>query len=175
MTKERYFARVAELLRTGHRFATARLLAAEGSVPQREGAAMIVHPGGSIEGTIGGGRFEASVILDAVKLLESGGAVTLPFDIGTTCFPLIFAQGGEPDAVWNNLGRPDQLGESEYFDGTPIADPPQAPSFFLFLWAGDSGSLPVGTTVTLQGVLVDPGSLSPRRASATNAVILNVE
>jgi xanthine dehydrogenase accessory factor len=75
VTKERFFARVAELLRTGHRFAVARLLEVEGSVPQHVGAAMIVFEDGRIEGTIGGGRFEASVILDAMKLLEQGLAV----------------------------------------------------------------------------------------------------
>jgi xanthine dehydrogenase accessory factor len=70
-----FFARIASLLEAGRPFATARLVAAEGSVPQAPGAAMIVHPDGSIEWTIGGGRFEASVILDALRLLESGGAI----------------------------------------------------------------------------------------------------
>lgn len=70
-----FHRRVAELIEGGRRFATARLLEAKGSVPQAPGAAMIVFPDGSIEGTVGGGRFEATVILDAVRMLEDGGSI----------------------------------------------------------------------------------------------------
>jgi xanthine dehydrogenase accessory factor len=72
-----FYRRIAALLDEGRRFATARLLDARGSVPQHPGAGMIVFPDGSIERTIGGGRFEATVILDAVRLLDSGGAIEL--------------------------------------------------------------------------------------------------
>ena len=77
MRPHEFFARVAALLEEGRPFATARLLEAQGSVPQAPGAAMIVFPDGAIEHTIGGGRFEATVILDAVGLLEAGGAIEL--------------------------------------------------------------------------------------------------
>jgi xanthine dehydrogenase accessory factor len=77
MRPHEFFARVAALLEEGRPFATARLLDAEGSVPQAPGAAMIVFPDGSIEWTIGGGRFEATVILDALRLLEGGGAIEM--------------------------------------------------------------------------------------------------
>jgi xanthine dehydrogenase accessory factor len=70
-----FFERVAELIRGGVAFAGARLLSVEGSVPQKPGAGMLVFPDGRIEGTIGGGRFEASVILDALALLEGRDAI----------------------------------------------------------------------------------------------------
>jgi len=72
-----FFDRTARLLEEGRTFATARFLDAQGSVPQEAGAAMIVHPDGALEWTIGGGRFEATVQADAVALLERGGTIEL--------------------------------------------------------------------------------------------------
>ncbi len=75
MRPQEHFARIAALLEDGRAFASARLLDVEGSVPQEPGAALIVRADGAIEGTIGGGRFEATVAADALALLEAGGAV----------------------------------------------------------------------------------------------------
>ncbi len=75
MERARFHERVAALLRAGERFATAYLIGLEGSVPQAAGAAMIVHPDGRTEGTIGGGRFEAAVITDLLALLERAPAL----------------------------------------------------------------------------------------------------
>ncbi|GIW70899.1 MAG: xanthine dehydrogenase [Planctomycetota bacterium] len=72
-----FHARVAELLRAGQPFGTARLIDFKGSVPQAPGAAMIVHPGGAIEGTIGGGRFEAAVTTELLGMLQDGGRIAL--------------------------------------------------------------------------------------------------
>ncbi len=99
----------------------------------------------------------------------------LPASIGTTCFPFLLAEGGAPDAVWNNIGRPDLVGASRYFDGAAIADPAPAPTDFLDLATGDAANLPVGTTVTFQAVIRDNGSTSPKGASVTNAVVLHVQ
>ncbi len=73
MRRAEFHRRIASLLEEGRSFAVARLVAARGSVPQDPGAAMIVHPGGAIEGTIMAARFEAAAALDALRLLESGG------------------------------------------------------------------------------------------------------
>jgi len=97
----------------------------------------------------------------------------LPKSIGTFCFPIFLAEN-QPDAVWNNIGKPNRVGASNYF-GTPIPDPPAAPAIFLDLPAGDVVHLPAGTTITLQGVLIDPVSPSPKGASTTNAVVVEVE
>ncbi|RME77094.1 MAG: hypothetical protein D6776_00115 [Planctomycetota bacterium] len=72
MDARAFHRRVAELLDAGRAFGTARLVALEGSVPQAAGAAMIVHPDGGTEGTVGGGRLEAAAITDLLGLLERG-------------------------------------------------------------------------------------------------------
>jgi len=98
----------------------------------------------------------------------------LPGGVGIGCFPMILTAGGNPIAVWNNIGKTDLVGSSKYFDGSPIVNPPKAPAVFLQLSTGDPVNLPAGTTVTLQGIIVDPGSTSPKSASTTNGVILTI-
>jgi hypothetical protein len=98
----------------------------------------------------------------------------LPGGVGTTCFPFLLPQGASPDAVWNNIGKADLVGPTQYFDGTPLPDPARAPTVFLVLFAGDPVHLPVGTSVTFQGILLDPGSASSKGGSTTNAVVLRV-
>jgi xanthine dehydrogenase accessory factor len=53
------------------------LVRAEGSVPQKAGAKMLVRADRTIEGTIGGGRLEAEVITTALKALDGQGCQTL--------------------------------------------------------------------------------------------------
>jgi hypothetical protein len=96
----------------------------------------------------------------------------LPASVGTVCFPFL-SPAATPVSVWNNLGKANLVGDSNYF-GTPIANPAKAPAVFLYLPAGDTTNLPMGTSVTLQGIIIDPGSLSSKGGSATNAVIVTV-
>lgn len=49
--------------------AVATILKTEGSTPRKAGTTMIVHPDGSIFGTIGGGRAENEIRLSAVDAL----------------------------------------------------------------------------------------------------------
>lgn len=102
------------------------------------------------------------------------GEVSLPLNLGTVCFPMFLNQGATPLAVWNNSGRIAKFGASEYFDGSAIPDPLAAPSVFLRLFDGDTANLPVGTIITFQGLLVDPGSISSLGGSVTNAVVLDI-
>ena len=97
----------------------------------------------------------------------------LPFDVGSTCFPLLLP-GASPAGIWNNIGKPLKIGESMDLSGAPIADPDRAPAFLFFLPNGDAGVLPPGTTLTFQGGIADPGSTSVKRFSATNAVVLEI-
>jgi hypothetical protein len=103
------------------------------------------------------------------------GATTsvLPASVGVFCFPLLLSAGASPVAIWNNIGKENLVGSSEYF-GSAINDPPRAPAIFLQLSFGDPANMPAGTTWTFQGVLLDPGSASPKGGSTTNAVILAV-
>jgi xanthine dehydrogenase accessory factor len=56
----------------GRPFVVATIVAAHGSTPRKVGARMIVHPDGAIDGTLGGGPFEALVIEDSRKAVASG-------------------------------------------------------------------------------------------------------
>ena len=98
----------------------------------------------------------------------------LPAQLGTFCFPLFLGAGATPAAVWNNIGKESQVGSSSYFDGSAIPSPLKAPAVFLLLHGGDATHLPVGTEVTFQGIIVDPSAASPKSASTTNAVTLEI-
>lgn len=96
----------------------------------------------------------------------------LPAGVGDACFPMLLPEAG-PVAVWNNIGKEARIGASAYF-GQPILDPGLAPTTFWNLPTGDYGNLPSGTELTLQGVILDRGTSSSRRASTTNAVLLQL-
>jgi hypothetical protein len=106
---------------------------------------------------------------------SSATETPLPGGVGTACFPVLLPQGATPDAVWNNIGKTDLVGSTRYFDGSALPDPARAPTVFLVLFGGDSVNLPVGTSVTFQGILLDPGSASSKGGSTTNAVVLRIQ
>ena len=112
----------------------------------------------------GNGKF---VIHADVGCPEATLQSALPADIGITCFPFLLPQGAKPVIVANNVGKANLVGESNFF-GEATADPDRAPTAFFY------EGLPIGMTVTFQGIIVDPASLSPQSASTTNAVTLMV-
>lgn len=128
--------------------------------------AMLAPPAG------GNGRFLVQAHLGAPTLDD---VTPQPAAIGATCFPVLLAAGANPIAMWNGVGKVDRVGASQGFDGAPIPDPAPAPTVFAQLDDGDPVHLPAGTRITLQGVMIDPGSSSVKLASATNAVVLAIE
>jgi hypothetical protein len=106
---------------------------------------------------------------------SSGTITALPAMLGDFCFPLFLPPFGSaaPASVWNNLGKTDRIGSSSYF-GTPIPNPANAPSFFALVPSGDPVNLPTGSTWTIQGLILNPASTSPKGASVTNAVRIDV-
>ncbi|SUP43483.1 XdhC family protein [Veillonella criceti] len=50
--------------------AVATILQTKGSTPRKAGTTMVVHPDGSIFGTIGGGRAENEIRLNALEALQ---------------------------------------------------------------------------------------------------------
>ena len=70
-----------ELLQHGESFAVATIFDKSGSVPRAEGAKMIVRADGSIIGTIGGGRLEASAINLAKQIIPERKTVVQSFDL----------------------------------------------------------------------------------------------
>ena len=67
--------------------ALATVAATTGSVPRAAGATMIVYGDGKISGTIGGGKFEALVVADALAALRGRHPVlkTYPLHEGDAC------------------------------------------------------------------------------------------
>ncbi|MDQ3812758.1 MAG: XdhC/CoxI family protein [Armatimonadota bacterium] len=55
---------------------TATVVRDSGSVPRTTGAKMLVYPDGRTRGTVGGGRFEALVLQEALAALATGQSVT---------------------------------------------------------------------------------------------------
>jgi len=68
--KEFYEERL-ELLKNGENFVLASIFDSQGSAPRTTGARMIIRKDCSIIGTVGGGKVEALVIQDAVKIFDT--------------------------------------------------------------------------------------------------------
>lgn len=91
---ETIHSRIAELLQQRKRFVVATITEVKGSCPQKPGARILVHPGGTFEFTIGGGTFEAEVIRDALaafpqnKILHREYRLTKS-DLGMYCQGLV--------------------------------------------------------------------------------------
>ena len=129
-------------------------------------ATMALPPGG------GNGKYFVHANVNAPTLST---VTPLPTKLGAFCFPVLINQGATPSANWNGIGKEHKIGSSMYFDGSPLADPPNAPSLFLDLPSGDLVHLPAGTFITLQGVIIDPGTISPRGVSVTNAIVVEMQ
>jgi xanthine dehydrogenase accessory factor len=65
----------------GKRGVVATIVRAQGSTPREVGAKMLIHEDGTFQETIGGGRLEAEVLLEAGKTLAEGKPRTLRFDL----------------------------------------------------------------------------------------------
>lgn len=69
------------LLEAGERFVLVSTLETNGSSPRHSGAAMIVRPGGTIAGTVGGGALEARAIAVALEALASRTSRLMDFEL----------------------------------------------------------------------------------------------
>jgi hypothetical protein len=106
---------------------------------------------------------------------SSSTITSLPASLGSWCFPLLIPPFGSatPECVWSNLGKTNKIGASNYF-GTPIANPSKAPTFFEARADGDSFNMTLGSQHTVQGIILNATASSPKGASATNALIVDV-
>ena len=73
------YKKINDLLYKQEKFAVATIIRTEGSTPRNVGAKMIVTKDGNINGTIGGGHNEATVIAEAVKAIKDGKTRILTF------------------------------------------------------------------------------------------------
>ena len=69
--------RLAELYEKGEAAVLCTVVGRKGSAPRSSGAAMLVFPGGRLEGSIGGGITEHRIAEKALALLERGGGTCL--------------------------------------------------------------------------------------------------
>lgn len=83
MNKAKLYREMAELLRKGESFAVATIFDNIGSAPRKNGAKLLVRSGGSIAGSIGGGRLEAEAIGLALTALFSKQTVIQRFDLSS--------------------------------------------------------------------------------------------
>ncbi len=88
-----FYHHLYELLEAGTPFVSVTVVDAVGSVPQDQGAKMLVTEEGRYEGTVGGGRIEHKAIEEARRLLKSDEPIppmqfvdwNLKRDVGMTC------------------------------------------------------------------------------------------
>ncbi|MFQ5943435.1 MAG: XdhC family protein [Anaerolineales bacterium] len=76
----RIYARIAELQEAGKSVVIATVVRTAGSVPRHEGARMLIHPDGQIEGSVGGGELESRVIEAGLKALKGGPPKSLHYE-----------------------------------------------------------------------------------------------
>ena len=67
---DRVLADLSDAVRSGCGVVLATIVATEGSVPRHVGTKMVVHADGSTVGTIGGGKVEDAIRLDALEALR---------------------------------------------------------------------------------------------------------
>jgi xanthine dehydrogenase accessory factor len=75
------FLEICQTLLNGQELAVASIINDRGSTPRSSGSKMIVYPNGDISGTIGGGAVEGDVSQRALRLLKTGGAEIVPYDL----------------------------------------------------------------------------------------------
>jgi len=76
-----FYEEVLKIKREGKRATLATIIRTQGSTPREVGAKMLVHEDGSIAGTIGGGRLEATVIKEAMDTLAAEEPRTVHHDL----------------------------------------------------------------------------------------------
>lgn len=75
------FAALGEALSRGEEVALVTIVSANGSVPQRVGAKMLVHADGRIVGTIGGGCYENEALQKAREALRTRKPYTVRYEL----------------------------------------------------------------------------------------------
>jgi xanthine dehydrogenase accessory factor len=94
------YEEIVDIKQKGERAAVATILSSKGSTPREQGSKMLVRSDGSISGSIGGGKLEALVIAEALKVMQSGKIANLHFDLSAKdAGELGMICGGETDIL----------------------------------------------------------------------------
>ena len=75
------FQQLVQEMERGETVAMATIIRRKGSVPREVGAKMLVHRGGKISGTVGGGCGEAKVWRSALNVIDTGRPTTVQVDL----------------------------------------------------------------------------------------------
>ncbi|MEO8971409.1 MAG: XdhC family protein [Ktedonobacteraceae bacterium] len=75
------FQQLVQEMERGETVAMATIIRRKGSVPREVGAKMLVHRGGKISGTVGGGCGEAEVWRNALNVIDTGRPTTVQVDL----------------------------------------------------------------------------------------------
>jgi len=139
------YQEISRVRAEGEEAALVTVILASGSTPREEGAKMLVRADGSIMGTIGGGRIEATAIKEAVEVMKKGKPQRFYFSL---------KEGGELGMVCG--------GDVELFI-EPVLSAPT-----LFIFGGGHIALTLSKAAKLVGfkiVVVDdrPEFASPQR------------
>ncbi len=76
-----FYERLTELFSEHGSLVIATLVEVSGSSPRNVGAKMVIFPGGTIEGTIGGGALEKKVVEDALVSLKKRVPASVVYDL----------------------------------------------------------------------------------------------
>ncbi len=77
----RVFQQLQQQLQQGSPVVMATVIQTQGSTPRQVGTRMLIHPDGTITGTIGGGAGEAKVIAQALSVFQTGRNQSVEIDL----------------------------------------------------------------------------------------------
>ena len=84
MTPQELYKKMAELAAAGTPFVLATVVEAYGSTPRKPGAKMLILEDGSTIDTVGGGKVEQQVVVDALDALQRGASRTVKYELRPT-------------------------------------------------------------------------------------------
>ncbi len=112
------FQEIIQDLQAGETVAMATIVKRKGSVPREVGAKMLVHRGGSMSGTVGGGCGEAEVWRSALNVIDTKHPTTVKVDLTEEiAMESQGVCGGIFDVFvqpWHNHSLPGQTGMQEF-------------------------------------------------------------
>lgn len=103
------FEEIIKLKRKGDKAALATITMTKGSTPREQGAKMLVKSDGTIVGSIGGGSLELEVCKEALKVIASGKAKVLHFDLTGRAAEVGMVCGGIMDVFIEPIVSPPTL------------------------------------------------------------------
>jgi len=106
MTSQELYKKMAELSTEGKAFVLATVVESFGSTPRKAGAKMLVLEDGSTIDTVGGGKVEQQVVLDALDALQRGVSRTVKYELRTSGEHALGMECGGETTVFLEVNKP---------------------------------------------------------------------